>query len=161
MQLYYSIANQNILCDYFHCFIIFSSSPVIKKMLIKDNPEETTKKRRSYDALDLKMETSKVTNVFHSVVVLLKRHVYIRAYKMVYHTFPILTLCFDILTPNCLSFNVRCSLNTTWNISMKRLFEMCIISDIHCLSGFVSLYQFKIICITVLVSFAGLCIKIW
>jgi hypothetical protein len=47
----------------FHCFIIFFSSPVIKKMLIKDNPEETMKKRRSYDALDLKMETSKVTNV--------------------------------------------------------------------------------------------------
>jgi len=41
-------------------FITFSSSPVIKKMLIKDNPEETKKKRRSYDALDLKMETSKV-----------------------------------------------------------------------------------------------------
>jgi hypothetical protein len=70
--------------------------------------QETMKKRRSYDALDLKMETSKVTNVFHSVLVLLKRHVYIRAYKMVSHTFPmelILTLCFDILTPNCPACN--------------------------------------------------------
>lgn len=38
---------------------ISQMDPVIKKILIKDNPEETKKKRRSYDALDLKMETSK------------------------------------------------------------------------------------------------------